>query len=383
MSIRNRHEIDSPRISDDRLAPMRIAFYAPMKSPNHPVPSGDRQMARLLIKALEHAGHEVAVASELRSFAAKPQAEHYAAVLEEADGEISRLSTLWASKGKPDLWFCYHPYYKAPDLIGPKLASAFAIPYVTAEASYSSRRNVGVWLETQASVEETVKIAALNICFTHRDRDGLAKIAPDATFAMLPPFIDTSAFVASPHSGSSGLIAVAMMRPGDKLDSYRMLARALERLPEVAWTLAIVGDGPCRAQVEAEFTALPSGRIEWLGKKEPDEVPEVLSKAGIYVWPGCGEAYGLAYLEAQAAGLPVVAQNTAGVPEVVCAGKTGILTPHDDVDAFAGAIARLLTENGERQVMGQAARNFVMLERSLDAAAVRLGTMLPTGAAIR
>ena len=162
------------------------------------------------------------------------EAEHYAAVLAEADGEISRLSTLWASKGKPDLWFCYHPYYKAPDLIGPTLASAFAIPYVTAEASYSSRRNVGVWAETQASVAETVKIAALNICFTHRDRDGLAKIAPDATFAMLPPFIDTSAFAASPHSGSSGLIAVAMMRPGDKLDSYRMLARALERLPDAA-----------------------------------------------------------------------------------------------------------------------------------------------------
>ncbi len=119
--------------------------------------------------------------------------------------------------------------------------------------------------------------------------------------------------------------------------------------------------GLAEREVEAEFAALPSGRIEWLGEKEPDEVPEVLSKAGIYVWPGCGEAYGLAYLEAQAAGLPVVAQNTAGVPEVVCAGKTGILTPPDDVDAFAGAIARLLTENGERQVMGQAARNFVML----------------------
>ncbi|GLS33188.1 Glycosyltransferase involved in cell wall bisynthesis [Mesorhizobium albiziae] len=362
---------------------MRIAFYAPMKSPNHPVPSGDRLMARLLIKALEHAGHEVTVASELRSFASKPQAEHYAAVLEGADGEISRLSTLWASKGKPDLWFCYHPYYKAPDLIGPKLASAFEIPYVTAEASYSTRRNIGVWVETQASVEEAVKIAALNICFTHRDRDGLAEVVPDATFAMLPPFIDTSVFAASPHSGSTGLVAVAMMRPGDKLDSYRMLARALERIPEVPWTLAIVGDGPCRAEVEAAFAALPAGRIEWLGKKEPDEVPELLSKAGIYVWPGCGEAYGLAYLEAQAAGLPVVAQNTAGVPEVVQSGKTGILTPPGDVNAFAGAIAGLLSDAGKRRAMGQAARNFVMLERSLDAAAARLGTMLPAGAVVR
>ncbi|MGO6785324.1 glycosyltransferase family 1 protein, partial [Rhizobium ruizarguesonis] len=42
---------------------MRVAFYAPMKSPNHPVPSGDRLMARLLIRALELGGHKVDVVS--------------------------------------------------------------------------------------------------------------------------------------------------------------------------------------------------------------------------------------------------------------------------------------------------------------------------------
>ena len=40
---------------------MRIAFYAPLKSPNHPVPSGDRLMARLLIAALQRAGHDVEI----------------------------------------------------------------------------------------------------------------------------------------------------------------------------------------------------------------------------------------------------------------------------------------------------------------------------------
>ena len=46
-------------------------------------------------------------------------------------------------------------------------------------------------------------------------------------------------------------------------------------------------------------------------------------QGGTYVWPGTGEAYGIAYMEAQAAGLPVVAQKTAGVPEVVKDGVTG------------------------------------------------------------
>ena len=46
---------------------MRVAFYAPLKPPDHPVPSGDRRMAGLLVEALTRAGHEVELASRLRS----------------------------------------------------------------------------------------------------------------------------------------------------------------------------------------------------------------------------------------------------------------------------------------------------------------------------
>ena len=149
-----------------------------------------------------------------------------------------------------------------------------------------------------------------------------------------------------------------MMRPGDKLDSYRLLARALERLADLPWTLSIIGDGPCRAEVMAEFSDISAKRIDWLGQIEPAAVQPVLSGADIYVWPGCGEAFGLAYLEAQAAGLPVVAQNTAGVPEVVIAGRTGLLTPPNDSAAFADAIRFLLTHASRRRSMGEAAETF-------------------------
>jgi glycosyltransferase involved in cell wall biosynthesis len=357
---------------------MRIAYYAPLKSPDHPVPSGDRQMARMLKAALELAGYTVELASQFRSFSANPTLESHAAALTEAEHEIARLSASWEAGGKPDLWFCYHPYYKAPDLLGPALSSRFAIPYVTAEASYSARRNTGIWAENQARLAETVKRAALNICFTKRDRDGLADIAPDARFEMLPPFIDVSAFAAPPPvADPSRLVAVGMMRPGDKMDSYRMLARALERLAHLPWRLSVIGDGPCRAEVEAEFSRIAPERIEFLGERPPAEVPGLLHGAGVYVWPGCGEAYGLAYLEAQAAGLPVVAQAIAGVPEVVRHGSTGLLTPAGDVPAYAEAIERLLTNESERQKLGAAARKFLLDERSLDAAARRLAANLP------
>ncbi|TIW23326.1 MAG: glycosyltransferase family 4 protein [Mesorhizobium sp.] len=356
---------------------MRIAFYAPLKSPNHPVASGDRQMARTLIKALEHAGHSVELASELRFYLRQPEPKSFDALKLEAREEIARLTTLWDRNGKPDLWFCYHPYYKAPDLIGPELASAFAVPYVTAEASYSRRRNAGLWADTQALVARAVEQAALNICFTQRDFQGLADAIPGAAFGVLSPFIDTSVFREMPARGCpSRLVTVAMMRPGDKVDSYRMLAKVLGPIVHLPWTLSVVGDGPARDEVKAQFAGLPADRIEWLGAIEPAAVADVLNSGGIYVWPGCGEAYGVAYLEAQAAGLPVVAQDIAGVPEAVRDGQTGILTPPGDVAAFASAIERLLVSDDERTIMAAEARRFILEERSLDAAAARLAELI-------
>ena len=359
---------------------MRIAFYAPLKWPNHAVPSGDRQMARLLIRALEKAGHSVVLASEMRSFCASPDAAHYAGRYVEAAAEVARLEGQWTADA-PALWLTYHPYYKAPDLIGPKIARAFKIPYVTAEASYSKRRGQGAWGETQAAVQDAVREAAVNICFTARDRLGLTEGVAAAKLAALQPFIDTSTFNREKAPGFGRLVTVAMMRSGDKLDSYRMLAQSLKLLGDGHWNLTVVGDGPARKEVKALFGDLPAHRIQWLGELRADLIPVILSHADLYVWPGNGEAYGLAYLEAQAAGLPVVAQDTAGVPEVVQHGLTGLLTPLGDTAAFAEAMARFLGDPAGGRDMGNAARDFVHKERSLDAAAQQLDTILKSLAA--
>ena len=57
------------------------------------------------------------------------------------------------------------------------------------------------------------------------------------------------------------------MRPGDKLDSYRMLARALERLVDTPWTLSVVGDGPGRAEVISEFARLTGEAYRMVGEE--------------------------------------------------------------------------------------------------------------------
>ncbi|MGO6879176.1 glycosyltransferase family 4 protein [Rhizobium ruizarguesonis] len=359
---------------------MRLAFYAPMKSPNHPVPSGDRLMARLLIRALELGGHKVDIASEFRTHASTPEA---AAALEPAIGaELERLRLTWKSAPRPELWFCYHPYYKSPDPFGPAISAEFAIPYVTAEASYAAKRDRTGWAASQKRVGEAIMQAAVNISFTERDQAGLAAAFLQARLAGLKPFIDTALFErVSPAPDPRRLMTVAMMRAGDKMDSYVMLAKALRLIEDRPWTLAVIGDGPMRQEVQGLFAGL-AGRIEWLGERNAVEIAELLGHGGIYVWPGCGEAYGLAYLEGQAAGLPVVAQETAGVPAVVEAGVTGLLTPDGDVTAYAEAVAALLDDSQRRDAMGQAARRFVLGQRSLVMAAQVLNGILRDNAGI-
>lgn len=357
---------------------MKIAFYAPLKSPNHPVPSGDRLMAQLLMQAMSMAGHDVSVVSELRSFLRNADDPDYETLLQSAREEIGRIRQQWHTSGKPDVWFCYHPYYKAPDLLGPLLCDEFGIAYITSEASYSNRRNIGNWAENQCRLLDGIKRATVNLCFTKRDHDGLLTAAPDARLAMLPPFIDPAIFLAQkPAPHPFRLVTVAMMRAGDKLESYAALANALAQLPpNLPWTLDIIGDGPERKNVEVLFDGFDPSRLNWRGEKKPEDIAVILANAAIYVWPGHGEAYGLAYLEAQAAGLPVVAEHTAGVPEVVQHGKTGILTPANDVNAYAAAIEHLLRHDDDRQTLAGNARLFATTERSLDRASQNINTIL-------
>jgi glycosyltransferase involved in cell wall biosynthesis len=356
----------------------KLAFYAPMKPPDHPVPSGDRQMARLLMRALTLAGFEPMLASRLRSHGFAP-AE--AALAEAAARERSAIIAAWdamEAARRPRAWLTYHPYYKAPDLIGPEIAVRFAIPYVTAEASYAGKRDRDQWAGQQNTVKAAVRAAALNICFTAEDREGLERLVNPERIADLAPFIDAELIPIrqGEPNGPARLITVAMMRSGAKFASYEMLARALARILDAPWTLEIVGDGPERPAVTAAFAHVPADRIRWAGELDAPAVAARLAAADLFVWPGTGEAYGMAYLEAQAAGLPVVAQSTAGVPTVVRHGATGLLTPAGDDAAYSGAIARLITESNLRHRLGRAARKFVAEERSLPAAAAHLRRLL-------
>src|SRR5689334_9335213 len=126
---------------------MRVAFYAPLKPPDHPVPSGDRRVARLLLDALRLAGHEPFLASDLRSHDGAGDPERQARLAELGRHETERLLGQWRQMPgtAPELWFTYHLYYKAPDGLGPAVCNTLGIPYVIAEASVAPKRADGRW----------------------------------------------------------------------------------------------------------------------------------------------------------------------------------------------------------------------------------------------
>ena len=163
----------------------------------------------------------------------------------------------------------------------------------------------------------------------------------------------------------------------DSIDDRLRLAAALDLMTDhPLWHLTIIGDGPAKREIRALFERFDPKSIAWAGEIASEKIAKFLYDADLYVWPGCGEAYGLAYLEAEAAGLPVIAQNTAGVPEVVRDGETGMLTPDGDAAAYAGAILGLLADPARRNCMSKAARSFVLEERSLSVASARLQSIL-------
>jgi glycosyltransferase involved in cell wall biosynthesis len=332
-------------------------------------------MARLLIEALRRGGHEVGVASRLRSWDPGLDPARPARIEALAARVADRLVRRWRRADRPDLWFTYHLYHKAPDWLGPPVAAALGIPYVAAEASHAPRRAEGPWAAGHRAAEAAIRRAAALVTFSDRDAAGLSALVPAERIVRLPPFLDAAPFtaVARRPADPPRLLAIGMMREGDKERSYALLADALRRLGGRPWTLTLIGDGPARSRIEPLFDP---ARTAFRGAVPSESLPEVLAEADLFVWPAINEAFGMALLEAQAAGLPAVAGDAGGVAGILRRGETGLLVPVGNAAAFAAAVAALLDAPARRRAMGEAARANVLARHDISAAAAILDRTL-------
>jgi glycosyltransferase involved in cell wall biosynthesis len=359
---------------------MRIAFYAPLKPPDHPTPSGDRRMAQLFLAALRLAGHEATLVSRFRSYEGYGDSDLQVriAALGRRVAECCLRHWREVPELAPELWFSYHIYHKAPDWLGPIVADSLSIPYVVAEASVSPRQAQGPWALGHRAAECAIRQAAAVIGLNPSDRECVLRLLLDpGRWVAFKPFLDAASYGRNPRRKGDRLrlITVAMMRHGDKLASYKIIGDALSRLVDLPWSLEVIGDGAARRDVENALASLGE-RVIWTGSLSRMEVAERLASADLFLWPAVNEAFGMAMLEAQASGLPVVAGAADGVREIVVSGTTGLLVAPGDAGAFAAAVRSLILDRGRRSAFGAAARQRVLLEHDVSTTSRRLAAVL-------
>ena len=174
---------------------------------------------------------------------------------------------------------------------------------------------------------------------------------PGAAVAILPNGIDTAFWRAGhsarPSSRSGEVVVVSAMRLSRK-KRPTMLLRAFARATRFvggspSMRLVIAGDGPDRIALTREAVALGVGdRVEFPGQLRRDDLRQLYAGADIFVLPSERESFGIAALEARAAGLPVIAMLDSGARDFLRQGVDGLLAR--DAPDLARAIGRLAVD---------------------------------------
>lgn len=152
------------------------------------------------------------------------------------------------------------------------------------------------------------------------------------------------------HPDDTLLLYVGRVSAEKQIDQIKPV---LERVPGTR--LAIVGDGPARADLEKHFAGLP---VKFMGYMKGEPLSQAYASADIFTFPSALETFGLVVVEAMAAGLPVVSSRVGGVRDVVEEGVTGYTFDVNDIDGLIDGVARIATSRQRITEMGRAARRF-------------------------
>jgi L-malate glycosyltransferase len=212
---------------------------------------------------------------------------------------------------------------------------------------------------TKFSIEKSDRITAVS---EHLQRETVTAFGcTGCTVDVIHNFIDPDVYDRRRYPGAlAGMLAA----PGKVLmhvsnfravkrtvDVIRIFAKVSAALPA---TLVMVGDGPDRGIAQEEARTLGvADRVQFLGRI--DNVAPLLAGADLFLLPSSTESFGLSALEALACGVPVVASNTGGIPEVIHEGVTGALREVGDVDAMAAAAIGILGDEARWARMSVAA----------------------------
>lgn len=232
------------------------------------------------------------------------------------------------------------------------------------------------WL-VKSNLQAASQVASTSHCMADESR----KLSPLLTHIDITPFgVDLDAYVAikpEPAEQKSKLIigTVKTMKSTYGIDiliyAFALLRKSLKSKlestsPDIE--LRLVGGGEQTLELRALALRLGvADKVKFVGQVPHIKVPQELSKLDIYVALSRQESFGVAIIEAGAAGRPVVVSDVGGLPEVTIDGITGFVVPRENPFAAAAAMERLVLDAELRNQMGKAAQAHVAQNYSWDA----------------
>lgn len=212
---------------------------------------------------------------------------------------------------------------------------------------------------------------ALTVCVSRYTADTLRRALPDARVTVVNNGVDAARFDSAwaqranaPNSALILSLGAVKQRKGT-LELVRALAVVRQKIPAVQAVIigALTMEVGYVQQVNQEITALGlSDCVRLIGQLPDDEVQQWMAAADLFVLPSINagwkfEGFGLAHLEASAAGLPVISTRGSGVEDAVDDGVTGVLVSQEHIaDELPAAIMRLLNDPQLARKMGAAGR---------------------------
>lgn len=273
---------------------------------------------------------------------------------------LSRLTALAVVKAaafRPDVLLSMHVRCATAARAARRLTGARWVQYYHA-------KEIPTWA---ASSRRCLAAADHGIAVSRYTRSLLDAVAPaPGGVSVIPPGVAADRTVTGrPHPRPTIL---TVSRLSDAYKGHDVMLAALPAVqaavPGVRWV--IVGDGPLAGPLRAEATRLGlADTVEFAGAVDDHTRDELLRTSHVFALPSraaadgrSGEGFGIVYVEAAAAGLPVVAGDSGGVVDAVHDGVSGLLVDPTDASEVAGALRRLLTDEPRRREMSAAARHW-------------------------
>lgn len=217
------------------------------------------------------------------------------------------------------------------------------------------------WVQRIEDIEKTAIGHAKKVVMTSELMlpDVLGK-SPEAEpkVTIIPNYVDTDGFCPIDVEKTYDLVFIG------RVAEQKNLHALLTALRQTVYSLAIVGDGELKADLQQEFSDIGE-RVHWLGRVEHQQLPQLINQAKLFVLPSHYEGHPKSLIEAMACGLPIIGTRVRGIEQVIEHGENGYLCENNS-DSIRQALDEVLSQPQLMDQLGTKARQFALEHYSLD-----------------